>query len=99
MAFTTFVMFQVFNVFNARDETRSVLRRALLHNWRLWLALVAIVALQGVVVHWPPAQSLCRTGPLSGTDWLVAIGVGSSILVVEELRKLTLALFRHVRSV
>lgn len=98
LAFTTFVFFQVFNVFNARDESGSVLRRASLRNWRLWLSLFAIVALQGVVVYWPPAQGLFRTGPLSGTDWLLSMTVASSIVVVEEVRKWTLARFRRARS-
>jgi Ca2+-transporting ATPase len=98
MAFTTFVVFQLFNVLNARNETGSVLRRASLENWRLWTALAVVAALQVGVVYSPPAQSLFRTGPLSATDWLVAISVGASILVVEELRKLVARLLAGRRS-
>ncbi|MBK7586129.1 MAG: cation-translocating P-type ATPase [Myxococcales bacterium] len=87
MAFTTFVLFQVFNAFNARNETLSVLRRASLGNWRLWTALVVVVALQIIVVYWPPAQSLFRTDGLGAIDWLVASAIAAGILLVEELRK------------
>ena len=41
MAFTTFVFFQLFNVFNARDEHRSVFGRDTLRNGKLWLAVAA----------------------------------------------------------
>jgi P-type Ca2+ transporter type 2C len=88
MAFTTFVAFQVFNVFNARAETQSVLRRASLENWRLWAAVATVVLLQIVVVYWQPAQSLFRTHALGASDWLVSVAVAASILVAEELRKI-----------
>lgn len=91
MAFSTFVLFQVFNALNARDEHRSILRRASLCNWRLWAALAAVVALQFAAVYWPPAQSLFRTHALGAVDWLVAATTAAGILVVEELRKLVMS--------
>ena len=91
MAFSTFVLFQVFNAFNARDENRSVLCRASLGNWRLWAALATVVALQFVAVYWPPAQSLFRTHALGAMDWLVAAGIAAGILVVDEIRKLVMS--------
>ncbi len=40
LAFTTFVLFQFFNVFNARAETGSAFTRHFFSNRPLWLALV-----------------------------------------------------------
>nr|WP_254432486.1 HAD-IC family P-type ATPase [Magnetospirillum sp. SS-4] len=87
VAFTTFVLFQVFNVFNARVGAESALGRGALANGKLWLALCGILALQAVVVHWGPAQTLFHTTGLDGGQWLLAAGLASLVLVLEELRK------------
>ncbi|EME68913.1 cation transport ATPase [Paramagnetospirillum caucaseum] len=88
MAFTTFVMFQVFNVFNARVGGESALAAAALANGKLWAALAGVVALQAVAVHWGPAQALFRTTDLGVGEWGVAVALGASVLAVEEMGKL-----------
>jgi len=88
LAFTTFVLFQVFNVFNARAEHRSVFTRDLFTNGKLWAAIGAVLVLQVLAVHWDPVQDVFGTADLVAGDWLVAIGVASSILWLDELRKL-----------
>ncbi|BAE52692.1 cation-translocating P-type ATPase [Paramagnetospirillum magneticum] len=88
MAFTTFVLFQVFNVFNARVGAESAFGRAALANAKLWGALAGIVALQVVAVHWAPAQALFHTTDLDPAEWGIAAALGASVLVLEELRKL-----------
>lgn len=90
LAFTTFVLFQVFNAFNARSGRDSALTSYLFTNRTLWLALASVVCLQAVAVHWPPAQRVFSTTTLSGADWLIAISVAASILLLEEGRKLFL---------
>ena len=87
LAFTTFVLFQVFNVFNARADTGSAFNRTFFQNRILWLALTGVVGLQFLAVHWPIAQNLFHTTALSVTDWALAISVTSSILILEEVRK------------
>lgn len=87
MAFTTFVLFQFFNIFNARAEWGTAFNRNFFRNRLLWLALMAVLILQAVAVHWPPAEVLFRTTALSLTDWLQVVAVASSVLVLEELRK------------
>jgi P-type Ca2+ transporter type 2C len=61
VAFTTFVLFQVFNAFNARDEQRSVFHRDSLRNARLWIALAAVVVLQVLAVHIDPVKVVLAT--------------------------------------
>ena len=96
LAFTTFVLFQVFNVFNARSEKNSTFNKHFFANKMLWLALVSVILLQILVIHWPPAQALFHTTALTQPDWLMAIGVSASILLLEELRKLLRwALFQY----
>jgi len=88
LAFTTFVLFQVFNVFNARNETGSAFNANFFDNPMLWLSLGATVLLQAVVVHWTPASALFGTIGMGWADWGVAIAVASSVLLLEESRKL-----------
>ncbi|MCX7098338.1 MAG: calcium-translocating P-type ATPase, PMCA-type [Methylococcales bacterium] len=88
LAFNTFVLFQVANVFNARSEQGTAFNANFFTNKFLWLALFAVLALQILVIHWPPAQTLFHTTNLSPQDWLLASGVAVSVLVLEELRKL-----------
>ncbi len=87
LAFTTFVMFQVFNVFNARMEKGSVLSPHFFRNVWLWLSLLGVVGLQWVSVTVPAAQEIFHTVPLSTSEWLVAVVVASGVLVLEEMRK------------
>jgi Ca2+-transporting ATPase len=94
LAFTTFVLFQFFNIFNARNEHGSAFNRQFFSNGKLWLALLAVLVLQVIVVHWAPAQDVFDTVDLSLGDWLIALAVASSILLLEEARKL---LWRFLR--
>lgn len=88
LAFTTFVLFQFFNVFNVRAEHASIFNRQFFCNGKLWIALGTVGGLQALVVHWPPAQALFHTAALSAQDWGLAIAVASSILVLDEGYKL-----------
>ncbi|MGE5518240.1 MAG: cation-translocating P-type ATPase [Bacteroidota bacterium] len=94
LAFTTFVLFQVFNVFNARVATESAFSRCMFRNRKLWLALAAVLGLQAVAIHWGPAQALFHTAALSPREWLLAAAIASSVLMLDEGRK---ALVRRLR--
>jgi len=94
LAFTTFVLFQFFNVFNSRVERGTAFNRYFFKNTMLWTALCGVIALQIIAVQWPPAQSLFGTEPLSLANWLLAIAVASSILLLEESRKFIIFMFK-----
>ena len=96
LAFTTFVLFQVFNVFNARAEHGSAFNAQFFSNGKLWLSLAGVLGLQVVAVHWPPAQAIFDTVGLSPLEWSVAIAIASTTLVLDEARKLLMCLFRRV---
>ena len=95
LAFTTFVLFQFFNIFNARVDHGSAFNRQFFSNGKLWLALFGVVSLQVVAVHWGPAQAIFDTVDLSLQEWGVAAAVASTTLLLEEARKLLLRVFRH----
>ena len=88
LAFTTFVLFQFFNVMNARNETGSAFNRQMFANGKLWLALGAVLVSQAVAVHWEPAQAIFHTVDLSLSDWGLAGLTAASVLALEEARKL-----------
>jgi Ca2+-transporting ATPase len=96
LAFTTFVFFQFFNMFNARAEFGSAWNRNLFHNRWLWVSLGAVVALQVLVVNWGPAQLIFRTTDLTLADWGLAVLVASSVLLLDECRKLAWRLLARV---
>ena len=87
LAFTTFVLFQFFNVFNARAETGSAFNRQFFANGKLWLSLTLVIGLQMLVVYWEPAQIVFGTTALDVHDWLFAVALASSVLLFDEAWK------------
>ena len=94
LAFTTFVLFQLFNVFNARVEHSSAFNRQFFSNRKLWFALGTVLGLQALVVNWAPAQFIFHTTALSAQDWGLAFAVASSILLLDESKKLMMKLLK-----
>jgi P-type Ca2+ transporter type 2C len=87
MAFTTLMLFQMFNVVNARSDERSAFAHLFANAW-LWAAILASVALQVVVVYVPVLQRAFGTVGLSAGDWLFCVAVASSVLWLREGSKL-----------
>jgi Ca2+-transporting ATPase len=87
MAFTTLMLFQLFNVLNARSDVRSAFSGLFANRW-LWGAIALSAALQAAVVYVPFLQRAFGTVPLSGSDWLFCAAVASSVLWIRELSKL-----------
>jgi len=93
LGFTTFVLFQFFNVFNARVENGTAFNNNIFKNRMLWGSLTCVLLLQAVAVHWPPAQSIFGTQAMTARQWGISITIAASILFFEEWRKLIVALF------
>ncbi len=87
MAFTTLMLFQLFNVFNARSDDQSAFRGLFTNHW-LWMALGLSLALQVAVIYLPAMQQAFSTAPLSLGDWMMCAGVASSVLWLRELSKM-----------
>ena len=90
MAFTTLMLFQLFNVLNARSDERSAFSRLFTNAW-LWTAIGISLLLQVAVVYLPLLQRAFGTVALSGTDWVRCLAVASTVLWLTETKK---ALFR-----
>jgi Ca2+-transporting ATPase len=87
MTFTTFVLFQMANVFNARVPQGSVISRYTLTNGKVWIAVGIVVALQVLATKWGPMQSIFDTETLSLEQWLLCLAVAVSIIPLDEARK------------
>jgi Ca2+-transporting ATPase len=87
MAFTTLMLFQVFNVVNSRSDERSAFAGLFVNPW-LWIAIGASLALQAIVLYVPVLQQAFGTVPIGGADWVRCTAVASSVLWLTEIRKL-----------
>src|SRR5687767_8310082 len=74
MAFTTLMLFQIFNVVNARSDERSAFVQLFTNGW-LWAAIAGSAALQALVVYVPFLQRAFGTIGLSAGDWLFCAAV------------------------
>ncbi len=82
MAFTTLMLFQMFNVVNARSDERSAFAHLFTNGW-LWGAIVVSVVLQMLVVYVPFLQRAFGTVALSAAGLGVLSG-GRQLRVVAE---------------
>jgi Ca2+-transporting ATPase len=93
MAFTTLMMFQLFNVYNCRSNTRSAFSGFFKNKWLL-LAVIFSLSMHMLVIYVPFLQNAFHTIGLSASDWLIATCVAATLLVVVEAVKLVLRM-RH----
>ncbi len=86
MIFTTYVMFQVFNIFNARSLhiTRSPFE-GLLRSPNFLGIIGLIVGVQFIAVT--VLGALFNAEPLGWDDWLVSILIGSTALIFGEIAR------------
>jgi Ca2+-transporting ATPase len=87
MAFTTLMLFQIFNVFNARSDERSAFVGLFSNQW-LWGAVLLSLVLQVAVIYIPFLQQAFSTVSLRFNDWLCCAAVASSVLWLRELGKI-----------
>jgi Ca2+-transporting ATPase len=89
LAFTTLMLFQMFNVFNSRSPEGSAFAGLFRNGW-LWTAVGASLALQAAVIYVPALQQAFSTTALSAMDWLFCAGAASSVLWLRELSKIAM---------
>ena len=94
MAFTTLMMFQLFNVYNCRSNWRSAFSGFFENKWLL--AAVALSLFTHVLVIYVPfLQTAFHTVPLSLLDWAIATGLASTLLIGMEIVKFVLRIERR----
>ena len=81
------MLFQIFNVVNARSDEQSAFAHLFTNGW-LWAAIALSLALQVAVVYVPFLQRAFGTVALNPEDWLRCTMVASSVLWFREGSKL-----------
>lgn len=87
ISLTTLAVFQWFNVWNCRSESKSIFQMNPFSNKFLVGATVIVIFLQFVALYTPFLQKILHTTPLSLSEWLIIIPIASLIILVEEIRK------------
>jgi Ca2+-transporting ATPase len=93
MAFTTLMLFQLFDVYNCRSRRRSAFDGLFENKW-LIVAVAFSLLTHVLVIYVPVLQAAFHTVPLSASDWLVATGIGATLLIGMELAKVVLRVKR-----
>ncbi|RJQ29014.1 HAD family hydrolase [Candidatus Parcubacteria bacterium] len=93
MSLTTLAVFQWFNAWNCKYENKSLFSKNPFNNMYLVYATIAVITFHIFAVYNPFMQRYLHTVPLNSSDWVFAIVVSLSILVLEEVRKLFSRLF------
>lgn len=88
MTMITMAMFQWFNAWNCRSLTQSLFQIGLFSNRWLILATSFVLLLQVAVTSIPFMQHIFKTVPLTMEQWIAIMLISSSVVVLEEVRKL-----------
>ncbi|WP_455463404.1 calcium-translocating P-type ATPase, PMCA-type [Candidatus Hodarchaeum mangrovi] len=86
MAFSQLIIFQMIIALNIRKEEHSLLGKEFFRNPYLLLAISSSIFLHFLVIYVPFFNPFFETVPLSITDWMVIFGVGSLLIIIDELR-------------
>jgi len=84
VVFTTIVVFQWFNAFNARSFTMSVFGMNPLSNKNLLIGLGIGIMLQMFAVYLTLFQPFLKTVPLGVMDWIAILAVCSTMIISVE---------------
>ena len=78
VAFTVFVLYQLFNALNYRSNSH-------IKNAMLWISLIGSFILQVLVIYVPFLQTIFKTCSIGLFDWILIIIVSGLILVTDKI--------------
>lgn len=87
LAITLFVMCNFYLVMTARSERSSFFRLRPFANPLLFSASFLALFLHWGTMHWPPSAGILGFTPLSWTEWLACVVLGSAVFFVVEVDK------------
>ena len=80
VAFTLFVMYQLFNAYNGKSNSNET-------STYLYLGIILSFVLQLLIIYLPQLQIIFRTTAIGLTDWIVIIAVAFTIIIAEKIMK------------
>jgi P-type Ca2+ transporter type 2C len=84
---TTMAVFQWFNAWNCRHESKSIFKMNPFSNKYLVGATIIVVLLQMLMVYVPFMNRIFKTTALTLYEWFIIISISFSIIIIEEIRK------------
>lgn len=78
VAFTVFVMFQIFNAMNSRAKSDE-------KNKFFWVSIVLSLLLQLIVIYAPVMQGIFKTTYIGIFEWILILIVSGTILISERI--------------
>jgi Ca2+-transporting ATPase len=87
MVFVTLIIAEQVNAFNCRSDRHSLFTVGFFANRLLIISVLLSTSMLAAVIYWPPLAALFHTTPLGWRDWLLAAGLGLTILPVVEAAK------------
>ena len=78
VAFTVFVLYQLFNAMNYRSSSHS-------RNTMLWLSVIGSFILQVLVIYVPFLQTIFKTCSIGLFEWILIIIASAMILVTDKI--------------
>ena len=78
VAFTLFVVYQLFNALNCKADSEESSRY-------LYLGIVLSLLLQILIIYVPQLQMIFKTTAIGITDWIMIILMASTIIIVEKI--------------
>lgn len=97
MALLTLAMFQWFNALSCRSTNKSVFQLGFLSNPWLLGAMGLVACLQLVLIYTPWMRAIFHTVPLTVHQLGLVVLVSSSVLILEELRKIRVRRYERRR--
>lgn len=87
MAFVSLALLQIFNLFNARELTKSIFKIPAFSNGFLWISAILSFVLVLFSTQLPFFQHIFETTTLSFSEWLMVLASSFSIIIIMELYK------------
>jgi Ca2+-transporting ATPase len=78
VAFTLFVMYQLFNAYNRKASSSKP-------STYLYLAIIGSFLLQLLIIYLPQLQAIFRTTSITMIDWAVIVVVAFTIVIAEKI--------------
>ena len=78
IAFTLFVVYQLFNAFNGRANSEK-------SSKYLYLGIILSFLLQLLIIYIPQLQTIFRTTSIGINDWILIFIVGSTIIIAQKI--------------
>ncbi|HRY31181.1 MAG TPA: HAD-IC family P-type ATPase [Candidatus Paceibacterota bacterium] len=88
ISLTLLTVFHFYNIFNVRSDKESALTKKCFENKYVLFGLAVALLLHLFAIYNPFMQNILHTTNLGWLEWVIIFALGSSILLVEEIRKI-----------